>query len=175
MKIAVLSDCHDHLENLAKALRLIAGSGAERVFYLGDFCAPFTLAALAEGFSGPIDAVFGNNDGDAFLLCRVASRHAHVTLHAPLAELEIAGRRIALNHYPELAVRLAESQAYDAVFSGHDHQKYIHQKGRTLWANPGEIMGRFGEPSIGLYDVLENTFQHMPLSGGRPAAEGAVA
>ncbi|MDB6071004.1 MAG: hypothetical protein JWL81_2175 [Verrucomicrobiales bacterium] len=173
MKIAVLSDCHDHLENLARALRLVAESGAERLFYLGDFCAPITLAALAEGFSGPVDAVFGNNDGDVFLLCRVASRHPHVTLHAPLAELEIGGRRIALNHYPELAVRLAESQAYDAVFSGHDHQKYIHQKGRTLWANPGEIMGRFGAPSIGLYDVLENSFRHLELSPASPAGAGA--
>ena len=163
MKIAVLSDCHDHLENLATALKLVRDLGAERLFYLGDFCAPFTLAALAQGFAGPIDAVFGNNDGDVFLLCRIASQHPHVTLHAPLAELEIDGRKIALQHYPELGVRLAESQAYDAVFTGHDHRKYLHQKGRTLWANPGEIMGRFGAPSFGLYDTTTGTFEHVPL------------
>lgn len=163
MKIAVLSDCHDHLENLARALNLVRDQGAERLFYLGDFCAPFTLAALAEGFSGRIDAVFGNNDGDQFLLCRVASKFPHVTLHAPLAELEVEARKIALNHYPELGVRLAESQAYDAVFTGHDHRKYTYQKGRTLWANPGEIMGRFGEPSFGIYDTAEGTFTHVPF------------
>ncbi len=164
MKIAVLSDCHDHLENLASALRLVRESGAERLFYLGDFCAPFTLAALAEGFLGPVDAVFGNNDGDVFLLCRVAAKFPHVTLHAPLAELEVEGRKIALQHYPELGLRLAESQAYDAVFTGHDHQTYVHQKGRTLWANPGEIMGRFGKPSFGLYDTKDGSFAHMPLA-----------
>ena len=164
MKIAVLSDCHDHLENLGRALALVKESGAERLFYLGDFCAPFTLAALAEGFAGPVDAVFGNNDGDIFLLCRVAGKFPHVTLHAPLAELEVDGRKIALHHYPEIGLRLAESQAYDAVFTGHDHRKYVHQKGRTLWANPGEIMGRFGEPSFGLYDTQENAFTHVPLA-----------
>ncbi len=163
MKIAVLSDCHDHLENLREALALVRECGAERLFYLGDFCAPFTLAALAEGFSGSIDAVFGNNDGDVFLLCRVAAGHPHVTLHAPLAELEVEGRKIALHHYPEIGVRLAESQAYDAVFTGHDHRKYVHRTGNTLWANPGEIMGRFGEPSFGIYETGNGTFEHVSL------------
>lgn len=163
MKIAVLSDCHDHLDNLSMALSMVRELGAERLFYLGDFCAAFTLAALAEGFKGPIDAVFGNNDGDPFSICGVASGHDHVKLHAPLAELEVEGRKIALNHYPELGVRLAESQAYDAVFTGHDHRKYQHRKGQTLWANPGEIMGRYGEPSFGLYDTENGEFQHISL------------
>lgn len=163
MKIAVLSDCHDHLANLARALKQVQEAGAGRLFYLGDFCAPFTLTALAEGFGGPVDAVFGNNDGDVFLLCRIAGKFPQVTLHAPLAELEVEGRKIALQHYPELGVRLAESQAYDAVFTGHDHKAYVHQKGRTLWANPGEIMGRFGSPSFGLYDTENNSFTHVPL------------
>ena len=164
MKIAVFSDSHDRLDHLADALALPDVHAAERLFFLGDFCAPFSLAALAEGFAGrPIDIVFGNNDGDIHLLHRVASGHTHVTLHGQLAELEIAGRKIALNHYPEIARRLAESQAYDAVFSGHDHRKYVHRIGKTLWANPGEIMGRYGEPSVGIYDAEADTFVHLPL------------
>ncbi len=165
MKIAVLSDSHDHLDNLQAVLTALPGEGVARVFFLGDFCAPFTLAALAEGFSGPIDCVFGNNDGDVFLLSRTASRHPHVTLHGQLAELDIEGRRIALNHYPEIARRLAESQAYDAVFSGHDHRRYLHQTGRSLWANPGEIMGRYQVVSFGVYDTETNTFRHVIVSG----------
>lgn len=163
MKIAILSDSHDQLDNLGKAIAAATESGAERLFFLGDFCAPFCLAALAEGFAGPIDCVFGNNDGDHFLLCQIAGNHPHVTFHQPLAELEVDGRKVALQHYPEIAKRLAESGAYDAVFSGHDHQKYIHQVGDTLWANPGEIMGRFGEPSIGFWDTETNSFTHHDI------------
>lgn len=161
MKIAVLSDIHDRLDHLAAVLEAVRCEGAERVLFLGDFCAPFTLAALAEGFAGPVDAVFGNNDGDQFLLCRVAAQHPQVTLHGQLAELKVAGRDIALNHYPEIARRLAESQAYDAVFSGHDHQRYIREIGRTLWANPGEIMGRFKVVSFGVYETEDNSFRHV--------------
>jgi putative phosphoesterase len=165
MKIAVLSDAHDHLENLQAVLQAVAESGAERIIFVGDFCAPFSLAAIAQGFSGPVDCVFGNNDGDAFLLCKVAAAHPHVTLYGQYAELEIDGRRIALNHYPEIARRVAESQACDAVFSGHDHQRYQHTFGRTVWANPGEIMGRFGTVSFGLYDTADNSFRHVIVRG----------
>ncbi len=164
MKIAVLSDVHDNLPNLDKALRRANGAGAEVMLFLGDFCAPFTLAQMAEGFSGPIHVVFGNNDGDLFLISRIASQHSHVTLHGQYAELEIGGRKLAMNHYPEIAKRVAESGVMDAVFSGHDHKRYVHQLGRTLWANPGEIMGRFGKPSIGLYDTVSGEFSHVDLA-----------
>lgn len=164
MLLAVLSDIHDRLDHLDSALTLVNAEGAERLLFLGDFCAPFTLAAMAEGFTrGPIDAIFGNNDGDPYLLCSIAAGHEHVTLHGQFAELEIDGKDIALNHYPEISKRLAESQAYDAVFSGHDHRQYVHQVGdRTLWANPGEIMGRLGAPSFGLYDTSSAEFRHIP-------------
>ncbi len=164
MKVAVLSDSHDRLDHLAQALQQVAAEGAERLFFLGDFCAPFSLKALAERFSGPIDCVFGNNDGDQFLLCQVAAGFPQVTFHAPLAELEVAGRTVALQHYPELGIRLAESGAYDAVFTGHDHLRYIREIGSTLWANPGELMGRLGEPSFGIWDTETNTFRHIVLT-----------
>lgn len=163
MKIAVLSDAHDHLHHLQQVLDAVGLLEIDALLFLGDFCAPFTLETLAQGFAGPIHAVFGNNDGDTFLLCQVAAKHPHVQLHHPLAELELDGLKIALHHYPELGRRLAESGAYDAVFSGHDHQRYQHQIGGTLWGNPGEIMGRFGTVSFGLFDTEKRTFEHRTV------------
>jgi len=164
MKIAVLSDIHDNLPNLEIALRLVNEAEAEHLLFLGDFCAPFTLAQIASGFSGPIDVVFGNNDGDQFLLSRIASQHPQVTLHGQYTELELGGRKIAINHYPDIARRVAESGVMDAVFSGHDHKRYVHHFGKTLWANPGEIMGRFGKPSIGIYETTNGEFLHVDLA-----------
>jgi predicted phosphodiesterase len=117
MQIAVLSDIHDRLDHLERVMAAVSARGAERVFFLGDGCAPFVLNDLAERFAGPIDGVFGNNDGDRFLLCRVAARHPHMTWHDPLAELEVGGRKILLTHYPEIGRRLAKSGEADAVFS----------------------------------------------------------
>ena len=163
MKIAVLSDIHDRLDHLEAALNRIAVEKADHLLFLGDFCAPFSLKAMADGFGGPIDAVFGNNDGDPYLLCGIAAGHPHVTLHGHYAELELGGRLVAIYHYPDVAQRLAESGAFAAVFSGHDHQRYQHRIGDTVWANPGELMGRDGAPSFGIYETESGEFRHVIL------------
>jgi uncharacterized protein len=162
MKVAVLSDIHDNIWNLERALDRVKALGVSRAFFIGDFCAPFTLKQLAEGITGQIDAVFGNNDGDTHLLTQVASNHPNVVLHGPFAELEVEKRRIALTHYPDIARGLAEG-TYDAVFYGHDHTGFSGEVGATLLANPGEVMGRFGSPSFGVYDTSAQSFEHVSL------------
>ena len=162
MTVGVCSDIHDNLDNLATALAHLRERAAV-LLCAGDLCAPFSLAALADGFHGPIHVVFGNNDGDQFLLTRVAAQHEHLTIHGHLAQLELAGRKIAMHHYPDVAERLAQSGQYDAVFSGHDHLKYQPRVGACLWANPGEIMGRHGEPSVGVYETETQRFSHIDL------------
>lgn len=171
MIIAVLSDIHDNVWNLADALEKIAQVGASAVIFCGDFCAPFTLTQLGQGFSGPVHCVFGNNDGDPRLLLRNALAVQNVTLHGEYAELEVGGKRIAVNHYPEIARRLAESGGFDLVCYGHNHLAKIEQVGSTVLANPGEVMGRFGAPTFGLFDCETGTFslhtvRHYPRTGG---------
>jgi len=164
MLMAVLGDAHDHIWNLQKALAMM--QDAQVALFLGDFCAPFTLKMLGEGFSGPIHAVFGNNDGDIYLLLSIAGRMNHVNLHQPICRLELDGRRIAAAHYPEVGEALARSGQYDAVFSGHTHYAKLETIGTTVWANPGEVMGRFGRPSFGVYDTATNRFELREIPGG---------
>jgi len=152
MKIAVLSDVHDNIWNLRKALARM--EGADAMLFCGDLCAPFSLKMLAEGFGGPIHVVRGNNDGDMFLLLRVASQHEHVTFYAEaMADVTLGDRRIAVVHYPHLAQAIAPSGKYDAVFFGHSHQAAKKWEERTLVLNPGEVMGRFGKATFALYDT----------------------
>ena len=68
MRVAIVSDIHD---NIWKLETLLSGLEADAILFCGDFCAPFTLAQIAEGFEGPVHAVFGNNDGDQLLLARL--------------------------------------------------------------------------------------------------------
>jgi hypothetical protein len=126
-------------------------AGAEVIIFCGDFCAPFTLTQIAQGFPGPVHVVWGNNDGDKWLLTRNANAAGNVTLHGELAELEIGERKIAVNHYPHIARRLAESGDYHAVFYGHDHLAHMEHVGDTLLLNPGEVMGRFGKSTFAWY------------------------
>ena len=156
MLIAILSDINDNIWNLEKALPQL--EKAEALLFCGDFCAPFTLKMMAEGFSGPVHCVFGNNDGDALFLSRIARQAGNVTLYSQMGELELGSKRIAFIHYPDIASGLAASGKYDAVFSGHTHEYRMEKIGPTLWADPGEVMGRFGQPSFGLYDTASGEF-----------------
>ena len=156
MKVAVLSDVHDHIWNLEVLLSQIRDAGL--LIFCGDFCAPFTLDMIGEGFPGPVYATLGNNDGDVLLLTRVAGKHPNVTLVAPFGEVEADGQRLAFVHYPQFGEGLAALGRYDAVFAGHSHVGEVRTIGRTLFANPGEVMGRLGEPSYGLYDTETRAF-----------------
>jgi len=82
-----------------------------------------------------------------------------VRFYKPVANLELGGKRIAVAHYPEVGEALALSGKFDAVFSGHDHVAHVKTLGTSLWGNPGEVMGRFGKASFGLYDTITNMFQ----------------
>jgi hypothetical protein len=151
MKIAVLSDIHDNIWQLEK---LLASLEADVLIFCGDFCAPFTLAQIAEGFGGPVHVVFGNNDGDQLLLAQVAGRHEHVKLHGQFSELELGGRSVAVTHYPRIGRALARGGTYDLVCTGHSHEQVMEEHGgRTLLLNPGEVMGRFGASTYALYDT----------------------
>ena len=57
------------------------------------------------------------------------------------AEVEIAGRHIALVHYPEIARRVAQSGAFDLVCYGHNHEKHLEAAGAGWLLNPATAWG----------------------------------
>jgi uncharacterized protein len=151
MQIAILSDIHDHIAKLASALDQVRG--ADALICCGDLCSPFIARQLGEGFAGPIHIVFGNNDGDLFRIGAMASRFPQITLHGELARLELGGRRIAVNHYPEIASSIADSRAFDLVCYGHNHLYAVERRGDALLVNPGEVMGELtGAATCAVYD-----------------------
>lgn len=164
MKIAVLSDIHDNIWALEQVLKEI--HAADALIFCGDFCAPFSLAMLAEGFAGPIHCVAGNNDGDQLLLAQVAREAGHVTLHGQFATLELGDRRIFVTHYPPIAAGVAASGKYDLVCYGHDHTAANRRLGETLLLNPGEVMGRFGRSTYAIYDTEAGTAEVHEVETG---------
>lgn len=161
MKIAVLSDSHDNIWNLEKALNKLNEIELGALLFLGDFCAPFSLKQIADAYRGPIHCVPGNNDGDLFLLMTIAGQAGNVTFYNPVGDLSLDGVRLAITHYPEIGEGLAATGKYRAVFSGHTHEFMQQQVGGTLWVNPGEIMGRYGEPGFVLYDTETGEFERV--------------
>ncbi|MCO6489876.1 MAG: YfcE family phosphodiesterase [Phaeodactylibacter sp.] len=145
MKLTILSDIHDNVWNLKKALAGPAVQQTDALLCCGDLCAPFIIRLLGEGYARPIHIVLGNNDGDVASIIRVADNFEHVHLHGEYFRGEFGGRTLAMNHYPIKGRILAESGQYDVVCYGHDHQLNRGEKtGNTLLLNPGAIMGYNG-------------------------------
>ena len=163
MQIAIMSDSHDNIWNLRKALSLISDAGAELIVHCGDFVAPFVLKELDQA-GVPVHGVFGNNDGDQYLLTKLTyTRISQVTLHGPVGQLEVGGARICFTHEPVFAKGLASENKYHLVCYGHTHEYRLRIINDTLLLNPGEIMGKEGHPGFCLYDTARRQVDRITL------------
>nr|HID58152.1 metallophosphoesterase [Desulfobacterales bacterium] len=163
MIIALMSDSHDHIWNIRKALEIIRNRGGEAIIHCGDFVAPFMLKELDQA-EIPVHGVFGNNDGDKFLLTKFSlTTLTNITLHGIVGRLEFSGFRIAFTHYEEVAEGLAATRQYDLVCFGHSHQTYLERVENTVLLNPGEIMGKDGSPGFYILDTSEMKYEHVSL------------
>ena len=157
MRIALLSDIHDHITHLLLALEAARAGGCTHLLFMGDMAELSTFRTLREEWPHPIDFVFGNNEYQVTAFRKLAADSPQTTLHGETADICLDNRRLFFCHLPWTALKAAESGQYDAVFYGHTHAPEIRHLQGTLVVNPGEIYGRQGKPSIGIYDTGSNS------------------
>jgi putative phosphoesterase len=163
MRIAVISDTHDHLENLERAIAEINALGAGMLIHCGDLVSPFVIDRLA-AFEGPVNVVFGNNEGDRYTIGNVASKKfPNVKLHGEVGFVDTENGEIAFTHRPEFARGLACTQKYAAVFYGHTHRMKVERIGATWLVNPGELMGLLEPSGWIVFDLATGEAQHFTL------------
>jgi uncharacterized protein len=153
MRIAILSDIHDNLWNLAAAVNTVRD--ADVLICCGDLCSPFVIDELAK-FPRDVHIVFGNNDADLYRITSKAAKKPNCHLHGELFQQEFEGKRFAVNHFDYLAKPIAASGEYDVVCFGHNHEYEISQRGSCLLINPGPIMG--AKFSSGAWEDVAATF-----------------
>ena len=144
MKIAIISDIHDNVWNLRAAMHWLASlqgdEAAQELICCGDLCSPFVLSLLANGFSGPIHAVAGNNEGDWRQIMINAAKANETKARQDLARMqELADKQVisrmqldaGLVHRAHLpAPERAEevSQLEDDVFAGRGGLRRMHRR-----------------------------------------------
>ena len=148
MRIAVLSDSHDHIPNLRAAVSLCNERSVALLIHCGDLISPFMLPELAD-FKGPVHLIYGNNVGDLHLITSLChAKFPSFTHHGIRGVVEAGGRRIAFHHYPELARGLCLGKIFDIVCCGHNHTYRVEKIGDCLLVNPGELLGKEGQPTF---------------------------
>jgi len=165
MLIGLISDTHDNLPQIEKAVNHLNNAGVQLVLHAGDYCAPFTLAKF-KNLNCKLIGVFGNNDGDHELLKKRFSETPNCEAHGRFAQVDVGGYKIALLHgdEPELLFALIGSQSFNAVVHGHSHNKGVEQRGNTLIINPGELCGYLtGKSTLCLLDTEKNEVEIVEL------------
>ncbi len=150
MLIGILSDSHDNVPYLDKAVEIFNQRQVELVLHAGDFVSAFTskpLSNLKCKFTG----VFGNNDGDKLLL---EDRFKNIgEIYDDVYEDIIDGKRMILFHRETLVEKLSKSGKYDIIIYGHTHRVDL-QDGKPFIINPGECGGWItGKSTIAVLDT----------------------
>jgi putative phosphoesterase len=163
--IGAISDSHDNLPQIEKAVQILNEQNVGLVLHAGDYIAGFVIPKFKQ-LNCQLIGVFGNNDGDHELLKKRFSETTNCTIHDRFAQVTIDGYRIALlhGHETELLNAIIDSEYYDAVINGHSHNKNIERKGKTLVINPGELCGYLtGKPTIAILDTVKNEAKIIEL------------
>jgi uncharacterized protein len=146
MKIGIMSDSHDNLPNIRKALALFAQHGATALIHTGDIVAPFSVKEILK-FPGDAYGVFGNNDGE---IAGIKKLWKHV-YHGPYL-FELAGLRIVAAH-DEADLERSMYANVDVIVFGHSHEKTL-RPGKPLVVNAGETGGWLtGKPTCAILDT----------------------
>lgn len=149
MLLGVLSDSHDNVPLIKKAIQVLKEKGTELVLHAGDYVAPFAAKVILESFEQFL-GVFGNNDGEKLILNKISNGNIK---EGPRVEI-VKDKRIFLAHDLSYWESLARSGDFDLIVSGHTHIAEIKRLGNTLIMNPGELGGwLYGRSTFGLVDL----------------------
>ncbi|MCW3984133.1 MAG: metallophosphoesterase [Candidatus Bathyarchaeota archaeon] len=155
MIIGAISDSHDNLPLIEKAIQTLNEQKVNLVLHAGDYVAAFTVDKFKK-LTCPLIGVFGNNDGDHEFLKKRFSQTTNCTVHERFTQLNLDGYKIALlhGHETELLGAILDSGYFDAVVRGHSHIHSLEYRGKTLSINPGELCGYLtGKPTLALLDT----------------------
>ena len=150
MKIGVMSDSHDNVPLIRRAVEALRAEGAECLVHAGDFVAPFAVKVILQ-FPGPTYGVFGNNDGE-----RAGIRKLWPQVADPPQLLDLGGHRIVVMHDLIPLDKLPADLRSAAVFiSGHTHAPVIEKDAAgRLFLNPGETGGWLsGKSTVAVLDT----------------------
>ena len=161
MRLGIISDTHDHVEHINKAVKIFKDEKIPLVIHAGDFCSPFAVLPF-EGLN--LVGVFGNNDGDHY---RLIDKFNAIdgTMAGEFFEFEQDGLKFAVYHGTQQAIKdaLIKCGTYDVVISGHTHEKIFEKVGNTLFINPGTANGFGSDASIVIFDTATKEAKFIDL------------
>jgi hypothetical protein len=162
MRIGIVSDTHDNLRALKRALAILRDEGIDTLLHCGDLCGPAVIEALA-GFDTWIAR--GNMDHHPELEA-TAREVIGAGRFADCHRLTLAGHAAALvhGHRDGELRRLIHAGGHSYVFRGHTHRRRDRRIGQTRVINPGALVGmRWQQRSFCILDLAADEVAFIEL------------
>lgn len=148
--IGIMSDSHDNIPAIRKAVETFNTLDVDLVIHAGDLISPFTANEF-KNLDAEMVAVFGNNDGEREGLKKA---FADICLIEDYKEISVEGWKFSVIHgnNPQIVDALSKCGKYDVLVRGHTHELEI-KGNETLIINPGEVCGYVsGKQTVVLVD-----------------------
>ena len=153
MIIGLISDTHDRVPLIERAVERLKEERVKLVLHAGDYISLFTAKPFAE-LGVPMIGVFGNNCAETEELKKIYAG-VGADLRDYFAEVEEGELRIALTHgHIKSEMDRAMGGGYDVVVRGHSHRASVRKEKDMLVINPGEVCGYVsGRSTIAFLDT----------------------
>lgn len=164
MKIGIISDVHDNLRHLNKAVNFFNKKHIGLLIHCGDWISPFSMRPYTK-LKSPIRGVLGNGDPDIQkFLYQLQNldilKNLDLKLSSCFQDFTIDNIRFGVFHGDDdnLNKFLVSSQLFDVLCMGHTHEPSIEKSGKTLIVNPGSLVGHMFESgdvpvTVALFDT----------------------
>ena len=159
--IGIISDTHDNVFAIKKAVEVFKKKNVELVLHLGDIIAPVTVLYFKDL---RVKFVLGNCDGDVENIKKRINEIDGEFL-GTFSELELKNKKIALLHGKD-AKKLNElilSNEYDYILHGHTHTKRDEKIGNTRIINSGAFYPIVEEKTIAILDIANDKVEFIKI------------
>jgi putative phosphoesterase len=178
MKIGIISDTHDDIENVRRAIDIFNKEDVRYVIHAGDYVFPGIVMEFRR-LNSKLIGVLGNNDGEKGQLLK-AFLDIDGDLKGELGELHINDLKIGIYHgtSSEIKKQLIESGRYNIFVCGHTHKVEpagvvignYSKNTSTLVLNPGtghrkteSLAGAFIEGGIIILNTESAEYSYIEL------------
>lgn len=162
MKIGIMADIHDNVDNLRHAIGFFNASGCRLILIAGDFVSPLVVPSLRK-LTGKVIACYGDNDGNQVGIAG-GMKIVGTLGYGPFGLETEDGLKIVMAHQLN-DLRGCIEGADVAVFAHTHRPSVVKDRHDRLFINPGEVAGwMFRKPSVVILDTAtrEATVEYLP-------------
>ena len=163
MKLGILSDTHNHTQNLQRAISVFRSRTVTTLIHCGDMTSPNT-AVLLKNFR--VITVTGNMDRNTGRLESTLKKlnpenSLSATFRGKIAGVTVAATHSHRGNVPDLVA----NGRYTFIFHGHTHRRRDEQVNNTRIINPGALGGTRHEPrSICIVNLATNHVEFIQIA-----------